>query len=584
MPGRLADRIFSWIDASLAALGHGFIQQWTRVERSYRRPLSWLAFHLKFAFYPLLALGAIAWLAWDWSDARSLDSAEDAIFDQVVQWRPFEPKPSGRVVVVEIDECSIEYFRARGEGGWPWSRQRHADLLDQLDRAGVRAVGYDVLFADPSPDDPLGDQTLEAMAMGGAGRFVFGSTRLHPDYDESSPLRASQAPSAFALVAAPRADPRVALLLPYGEAMTRYSAIANVTRNKDGVLRDIPLREAVGDWASALAGAAPGDDRHAAIGASARRRRAAELATGHAAAACQRGRPAERRQGRLPRRDGQPACVERTRGAGRLHRIGPQRRQAHARRSGHAGRRGPGRGHRGPACRQRDPHPTRLAEVRAGHPADAADHLRLLAWRTGSRHRLDLRRGQRRAAGRGFRRPHVLRLLLRHLRQRRFRQPGLRILSRLRGCSARTRGGQRRFPAGIRSRRGPLARRGAPALRARCATRRHLLGASPSRIPAPAATVPVRRQRRGDAGGRGGAQELVARCAERYDDPGVARLRMQPRRAPQRSRTSRGSSGNWPSTTSACPTMAACCWHLPAHGSTTSRGRRPTRSACACAS
>ena len=40
MPGRLADRIFSWIDARLAALGHGFIQQWTRVERSYRGPLS----------------------------------------------------------------------------------------------------------------------------------------------------------------------------------------------------------------------------------------------------------------------------------------------------------------------------------------------------------------------------------------------------------------------------------------------------------------------------------------------------------------------------------------------------------------
>ena len=92
------------------------------------------------------------------------------------------------MVVVEIDECSIEHFRARGEGGWPWSRQRHADLLDQLDRAGVGAVGYDVLFTDPSQDDPLGDQTLEAMAEGGAGRFLFGSTRLHPDYDEGSPL------------------------------------------------------------------------------------------------------------------------------------------------------------------------------------------------------------------------------------------------------------------------------------------------------------------------------------------------------------------------------------------------------------
>ncbi len=249
MPDRLTQRVLSWIDASLAAFGHGFVVAWTKVERSYRRPFSSVAQRLQFAFYPLLALGAIAWLGWDWSHARSLDAAEDAIFDRVVQWRPFEPKPSGRVVVVEIDECSIEYFRARNEGGWPWSRQRHADLLDRLDRAEVRAVGYDVLFTDPSQTDPTGDRTLEAMAQGGGGRFVFGSTRLHPDYDQGSPLRVSQAPAAFALKPDPRNDPKVALLLPYGEAMAGFSAIVNVTRNEDGVLRDIPLRETVGDWA-----------------------------------------------------------------------------------------------------------------------------------------------------------------------------------------------------------------------------------------------------------------------------------------------------------------------------------------------
>jgi CHASE2 domain-containing sensor protein len=249
MIGRLVDRVLAWIDASLAAIGYGFLRAWTKVERSYRRPFSRVALVLKFSFYPLLALGAIIWLAWDWGHERSLNSAENAIFDRVVQWRPFEPKPSGRVVVVEIDECSIEYFRARGEGGWPWSRQRHADLLDQLDRAGVRAVGYDVLFTDRSSSDPVGDQSLEAMVKGGTGRFVFGSTRLHPDYDEGSPLRASQAPAAFALIARPQNDPKVALLLPYGEEMARFSALANVNRGEDGVLRDIPLRETVGDWA-----------------------------------------------------------------------------------------------------------------------------------------------------------------------------------------------------------------------------------------------------------------------------------------------------------------------------------------------
>jgi hypothetical protein len=247
--GKLTGRLLSWLDATLVALGDGFIRAWTRVERSYKRPFSRFSAWLKFAFFPLLALGALAWLAWDWTHGQSLNSAEDAIFDQVVNWRPVEPTPSGRVVVVEIDECSIEYFRAQGDGGWPWSRQRHADLLDRLDRSGARMVGYDVLFADPSREDPGGDRSLEAMAEGGAGRFIFAATRMHSDYDEGSPLRASQAPSAFPLKPAASVDPQVALLLPYGKAMAKHSAIVNVARNEDGVLRDIPLYEAAGDWA-----------------------------------------------------------------------------------------------------------------------------------------------------------------------------------------------------------------------------------------------------------------------------------------------------------------------------------------------
>ena len=249
MPRKVVNRVLSWLDGGLAAAGHAFLHYWTYLERSYRRPFSWIAFRLKFAFYPLLALGAVGWLAWDWNHDRSLNAAENAIFDRVINWRMIEPRPSGRVVVVEIDECSIEYFRARGDGGWPWSRQRHADLLEQLDRGGVLAVGYDVLFADPSQLDPQGDLMLEAMAAGGGGRFVFGSTRLHPDYDAGSPVTAAWAPGAFALSATPVADPRVALLLPFGESMARFSAVVNVTRNDDGILRDVPLRETIGDWA-----------------------------------------------------------------------------------------------------------------------------------------------------------------------------------------------------------------------------------------------------------------------------------------------------------------------------------------------
>ncbi|MEO6137994.1 MAG: CHASE2 domain-containing protein, partial [Luteimonas sp.] len=228
-----------------------FVDLWNRVERAYKRPASRIAIRLKFAFYPLLAIGAVLWLGWDLTHSRALDSAENSIFDEVIQWRPVEPKPSGRVVVVEIDDCSIEYFRNRGEGGWPWSRQRHADLLDQLDRAGVRAVGYDVLFSDASTQDPVGDATLEAMAEGGNGRFIFGSSRLATDYDnQPSAIPVAQAPGAFAIgPGARKPGPTIALLLPHGKAMAAHSAVLNVDRGGDGVIRDIALRETMGDWA-----------------------------------------------------------------------------------------------------------------------------------------------------------------------------------------------------------------------------------------------------------------------------------------------------------------------------------------------
>ena len=54
------------IDAAMASAAVWFMDAWTVVERGWRRPLSKLALRLKFAFYPLLAVAALAWLGWDW--------------------------------------------------------------------------------------------------------------------------------------------------------------------------------------------------------------------------------------------------------------------------------------------------------------------------------------------------------------------------------------------------------------------------------------------------------------------------------------------------------------------------------------
>jgi hypothetical protein len=244
-------RVERWFEAAMAAASYTFISRWGALERGYRWPYARLALRLKFAFYPLLAVAALGWLAWDWHHDRNLAAAENAIFDTVIGLRPAEPRPSGKVVVVEIDDCSIEFYRSLGLGGWPWSRQRHADLLDALDRAGVDTVGYDIQFIERAQADPAGDLVLEAMAEGGEGRFVFGSARVPASFARTgNTTPVSEVPNAFALAAHPATPgPGLVLLLPYGEAMQRHSALLDVDRSGDGVLRDIRLRQAFGDWA-----------------------------------------------------------------------------------------------------------------------------------------------------------------------------------------------------------------------------------------------------------------------------------------------------------------------------------------------
>ena len=62
---------------------------------------------------------------------------------------------SHNVVVVAIDEPS---FREIGLQ-WPWPRSLHAKLISSLNRAGAKAIAFDILFVEPSKD-PHDDKIL----------------------------------------------------------------------------------------------------------------------------------------------------------------------------------------------------------------------------------------------------------------------------------------------------------------------------------------------------------------------------------------------------------------------------------------
>jgi diguanylate cyclase (GGDEF)-like protein/PAS domain S-box-containing protein len=125
---------------------------------------------------------------------------------------------SGNVVVVAIDAPSIDQI-----GVWPWPRRLHAELLRNLEKAGVQEVAFDVDFSTPS--DPASDE-----AFATALREVGGSTIL-PSF--------KQAAQTGGAVHVNRP------LKPFGNQS--WPAVVNVGVEADGLVRRYPFGEKLGD-------------------------------------------------------------------------------------------------------------------------------------------------------------------------------------------------------------------------------------------------------------------------------------------------------------------------------------------------
>ncbi|WP_181702139.1 CHASE2 domain-containing protein [Chthonobacter albigriseus] len=122
------------------------------------------------------------------------------------------PMPPADVVVVAIDEPS---FANVGEQ-WPWSRSIHGALVRALREAGARAIGLDLIFAEPSA--PEADAAL-GQALG-------------PDVVLAADETLIETPQASQVI---RSEP-LPILTEGGAA----SGLASVVLDGDGVLRRLP--------------------------------------------------------------------------------------------------------------------------------------------------------------------------------------------------------------------------------------------------------------------------------------------------------------------------------------------------------
>lgn len=75
--------------------------------------------------------------------------------------------PESPIVIVSIDEDSFDEL----EFQWPWPRSLHARFLDTIRQGQPAAIGFDILFSEPSALGPKDDQAL-GEAIGRAGNVV----------------------------------------------------------------------------------------------------------------------------------------------------------------------------------------------------------------------------------------------------------------------------------------------------------------------------------------------------------------------------------------------------------------------------
>ena len=115
-----------------------------------------------------------------WHTYRLLSTVENFTYDtRVVLTLPRTNDP--RVVIIDQDERSL------AAEGWPWPRNKFAELINQLfDRYGVKVLGFDIVFAEP---DTHALQLLDSLAdkeLAGVPGLVERLPQLHQqlNYDQ----------------------------------------------------------------------------------------------------------------------------------------------------------------------------------------------------------------------------------------------------------------------------------------------------------------------------------------------------------------------------------------------------------------
>ena len=93
-----------------------------------------------------------------------LDYAEYKLYDRRITFFANSSRRSDDIILVLLDQDSLDWAQANRGWGWPWPRAAYAEFLDYMRLGGVKSVAFDVLFTEPSIyRHPKQDEIIDAV-------------------------------------------------------------------------------------------------------------------------------------------------------------------------------------------------------------------------------------------------------------------------------------------------------------------------------------------------------------------------------------------------------------------------------------
>jgi adenylate cyclase len=173
----------------------------------------------------------------------ALDGWERGLFDWRASVLARPGAATDRILLVLVDQESLDWAREENGIGWPWPRETYAAVVDFCRRGGAVAVGLDILFTEPSiygvADDEALGSSLRAFGPTVAASFLTGEGKPPSGGGDLTAGLTEKYGSPLTFGTATRPIPEV------GQNIT-LAADTHLRPDSDGVYRRIPIATVLG--------------------------------------------------------------------------------------------------------------------------------------------------------------------------------------------------------------------------------------------------------------------------------------------------------------------------------------------------